>query len=54
MIYECEPLDSSRIRLEPIRLHRSGGFNRAEILRIPCIVEENNDAVLGARDARKP
>ncbi len=37
--------------LEPIRLHSSGGFSRAEILRIQAIVQERAADLLEAWNA---
>jgi len=34
--------------LDPIRLQRSGGFNRAEVIRIQNIVSENQGELLEA------
>ncbi|MBA3967664.1 MAG: DUF4160 domain-containing protein [Nitrospirales bacterium] len=34
--------------LNPIRLHKSGGFNRAQINRIQKIVEENSEKLVEA------
>jgi hypothetical protein len=34
--------------LSPVRLERSGGFNRSEILRIHQIVEQNRERLLEA------
>jgi len=39
--------NSAKFWLEPIRLHRSGGFNRREINRIRRLIEENHTALLG-------
>ena len=36
----------AKVWLEPIRLHNSGSFNRAELSRILNIIEENRDMML--------
>jgi hypothetical protein len=38
--------NKAKFWLDPVRLHQSGGFNRAEINRIPKLVEENREIML--------
>jgi hypothetical protein len=44
-------INKAKLWLDPVRLHRSSGFGRTEIIRIIMIVEENQERLAASWDS---
>ena len=47
-VHVARDRDAAKLRLEPVRLQRSGGFNPVEINRIANLVEEHREEIIEA------